>query len=103
MEKRMGTSTKLAAAFLLALTAALASAEQQVSPPDGGETARMDRIMQQIRSVEDPEERARLLEQHLDEMHASMARMHETMGQMMKHVEEQRTERRRLHDHRRMK
>jgi TolA-binding protein len=99
----MGTSRRVAAAFLLIFGATLASAQPMSPPERGHEMARMDQIMEQIRSVEDPQERARLLEQHLDEMHAAMARMHETMGQMMQQVEEQRTEQRRLHDHRRMK
>jgi TolA-binding protein len=99
MQIRMISAT--AAAMLLVAGSVLAqpadSQEQSV------EMARMNETMERIRSVEDPEQRAQLLEQHLDEMHDAMAQMHRSMGQFMQQVEAQRTERRRLHDHRRMK
>jgi hypothetical protein len=93
-----------AVAALLMLGANLSLAQQPANQQsEGASVTHMNEIMQRIRSVEDPEERAQLLEQHLNEMHAAMAQIHATMGQLMEHVEQQRTESRRLHDHARTK
>jgi TolA-binding protein len=89
------------AAMLLMVGSVLAQPAD--SQEQSFDMARMNETMERIRGIEDPEQRAQLLEQHLDEMHDAMAQMHQSMGQLMQHVEAQRTERRRLHDHRRMK
>jgi TolA-binding protein len=99
----MKTRTISATAAAMFLIAGSVLAQPADSPEDSSDMARMNETMERIRSVEDPEQRAQLLEQHLDEMHDAMAHMHHSMGQLMQQVEAQRTERRRLHDHRRMK
>lgn len=100
----MTTLTKSAAVILLVLGAPLSFAQQAGgNPSPDADMANMDAIMERIRGVEDPDERAELLDQHLDEMHAEMARMLDTMGQLMQQVEQQRSERRRLHNHRKLK
>ncbi len=63
----------------------------------------MAATMQRIRATEDPAERERLLEQHLDQMHAEMAMMHRSMGRMMEQLDAQQQETKRLHDHRESK
>ncbi|MEQ8992805.1 MAG: hypothetical protein RLO46_13375 [Pseudomonadales bacterium] len=70
----------------------------------------MAAVMQRIQQTEDPAERERLLEQHLEQMHkhmeqmhSQMAQMHEEMGQMMGHMNAQRRETKRIHDHRKLK
>lgn len=63
----------------------------------------MEQTMQQIRATEDPEERERLLEEHLEQMHQQMEQMHQQMGQMMEQMNAQRKETKRLHDHRKFK
>ena len=68
-----------------------------------GDMAGMSATMQRIQATEDPEERERLLEEHLDQMHAEMKAMYRQMGQMMEQMEAQQTETKRLHDHRKTK
>lgn len=63
----------------------------------------MQESMAKIRSTEDPDERARLLEEHMDQMMAAMREMHENMGHMMKQMDAQKRESRKVHDHRKMK
>jgi len=64
---------------------------------------KMQETMGQIRATEDPEERTRLLEEHMDQMMAEMREMHENMGEMMKQMDAQQRETRKTHDHRKMK
>lgn len=100
----MKVLTHAALATFLALGSSFTFAQQQQqqqesSAVESQSVAHMNEIMERIRTIEDPEERAELLEEHLNEMHAAMAQMHAMMGQLMQHVEQQRTESRRLHDH----
>lgn len=97
----MRTPAALAIAAMLAAGGTTAWAQQPSEPPASRSMAHMDEIMDRIRAVEDPEERADLLEQHLDEMHAAMAQIHASMERLMLHVDEQRSEQRRLRNHRR--
>ena len=43
----------------------------------------MSATMARIQATADPNERARLMEKHMQEMHAMMATMHAQMGRMM--------------------
>jgi hypothetical protein len=98
----MRSIVTLTGATLLALGASISLA--QAGPPaDAPRMGAMHETMQKIRATEDPEERAELLEAHLNEMHAAMARMHAEMGQLMQGMQEQKRESKRLHDHRKMK
>ena len=70
----------------------------------------MEQTMQKIHTTENPEERERLLEEHLEQMHQQMEQMHQQMeqmhqqmGQMMEQMGAQRTETKRLHDHRKQR
>ena len=95
------THAALATFLILGSSFTFAQQQQQEasSAAESPSLAHMNEIMQRIRTIEDPEERAALLEAHLNEMHTAMAQMHAMMGQLMQHVEQQRTESRRLHDH----
>ncbi len=84
-------------AMMTATPAAMAGSETTAGMQD------MDATMQRIRATEDPVERERLLEQHLDQMHAEMELMHKKMGDMMDQMKAQRKETKRLHDHRKTK
>jgi hypothetical protein len=95
----MRSIVTLTAATLLTLGANFSLAQPAEAPRMGA----MQETMQKIRETEDPEERAELLEAHLNEMHAAMARMHAEMGQLMQGMQEQKRESKRLHDHRKMK
>jgi TolA-binding protein len=97
----MKTVTNLAVAVLLAATASMSFA--QPAPAAEARMGKMQETMQQIRQTEDPEKRAALLEAHLNEMHAVMARMHGELGQLMHGLEDQKRESKRLHDHRKTK
>ena len=67
----------------------------------------MNATMTRIRATQDPVERARLMDQHMEEMHAMMAAMHGQMAQMMEqmkgHSEAAREPAAGRHDHREMK
>lgn len=95
----MNSIVTLAAATLFALGASFSLAQSADAPRMGA----MQETMQKIRETEDPEKRAELLQAHLNEMHAAMARMHAEMGQLMHGMQEQKRESKRLHDHRKMK
>lgn len=84
----------------LAPSAGVAASSQCGSPGGMGDMAA---TMEQIRATEDPAERERMLEEHLEQMHSSMAQMQCMMGEMMGQMDAQRTETKRLHDHRRTK
>jgi hypothetical protein len=87
-------------AVLLGLGAAMSIPQLSLAQDDAS-IGKMQQTMQQIRETEDPERRAELLEEHLDEMHAVMGRMHRELGELMQGIEEQKRETRRVHDHRR--
>jgi hypothetical protein len=74
---------------------------QSVVAADDTSIGKMQETMQQIRQTEDPERRAELLEAHLNEMHAVMGRIQRELGDLMHGLEQQKTETRRVHDHRR--
>lgn len=95
--------TLIVTAFTVLL---LASGSSVLSAPMGN----MEQTMQRIHATEDPQERERLLEEHLEQMHQrmeqmhqQMERMHQEMGQMMEQMDAQRSETKRLHDHRKLK
>ena len=98
---KMLTHAALATFLVLGSSFTLAQQQQEETRPAAESTSltHMNEIMERVRTIEDPEERAELLEAHLNEMHTAMAQMHAMMGQLMQHVEQQRTESRRLHDH----
>ena len=82
---------------------AMAIAGPVMAAENAGDMDEMAATMQRIRATEDPAERERLLEQHLDQMHAEMAMMHRRMGNMIEQMEAQQRETKRLHDHRKSK
>ncbi|HEY5646735.1 MAG: hypothetical protein CMQ43_03645 [Gammaproteobacteria bacterium] len=88
-------------AGVLLLTAGAAFAAEQMD--HDSHMQKMQESMAQIRATEDPEERARLLEAHMDQMMAAMREMHQNMGQMMKQMDAQKREARKTHDHRKMR
>lgn len=63
----------------------------------------MQQSMERIRETEDPEERDRLLEKHMEQMTAAMRQMHENMGVMMEQMDAQKRETRKTHNHRKMR
>jgi hypothetical protein len=91
--------------LLAALAAGSTALAHESAPPQtpAFDAAAMEEVMQKIQATEDPNERAALLEQHLTEMHELIAEIHAALGKVAQHVEAQRGETRRLHDHRRFK
>jgi hypothetical protein len=73
----------------------------------GGMMADMKATMERIHATQDPVERARLMDQHMEEMHAMMADMHGQMAQMMEQMKGHGAAAREpaagRHDHREMK
>lgn len=86
----------------LALGAIMISTQHAIAADDAS-ISKMQETMQQIRQTEDPEERAQLLEAHLDEMHAVMGRIQKELSELMHGMAEQKKEAKRVHDHWRTK
>ncbi len=73
----------------------------------GNMMAGMQATMARIHATEDPAERARLMDQHMQEMHTMMADMHGQMGRMMEQMKDHKAAAKEpaagRHNHREMK